>query len=151
MASSSFSEPRQRGSSESGRRAIFGSRGCCLQLRQHTGGQHVRRRRSTAWCQVPHLRRRIHVNDLQHGRRNASLVLAEVRTRDRRRPEPVGRAALLQRRRRGSGLITGDCFIGASENKAILVLTPVPEPASYPMLLVGLAGLGIYSRRRRQR
>ncbi len=49
-------------------------------------------------------------------------------------------------------IVRGDCSIfGASENKAILVLTPIPEPASYAMLLAGLAGLGVYFRRRQQR
>ncbi len=49
-------------------------------------------------------------------------------------------------------IVRGDCSVfGASENKAILVLTPVPEPASYAMLLAGLAGLAAYSRRRQKR
>lgn len=49
-------------------------------------------------------------------------------------------------------IAVGNCSIfGASENKAILVLTPVPEPSTYAMLLIGLAGLGAYSRRRQSR
>lgn len=49
-------------------------------------------------------------------------------------------------------LVRGDCSIsGESANTAILVLTPVPEPASYATLLIGLAALGAYSRRRQKR
>lgn len=49
-------------------------------------------------------------------------------------------------------IVRGDCSVfGASENKAILVLTPIPEPASYAMLLAGLVGLGAYFRRRQLR
>lgn len=46
----------------------------------------------------------------------------------------------------------GDCSIfGASENTAILHLVPVPEPATYALMLGGLAMLGVYTRRRRPR
>ncbi|HMN75135.1 MAG TPA: PEP-CTERM sorting domain-containing protein [Burkholderiaceae bacterium] len=49
-------------------------------------------------------------------------------------------------------IVRGNCSVfGASENKAILILTPVPEPASYAMMLAGLAGLGFFVRRRQQR
>ncbi len=49
-------------------------------------------------------------------------------------------------------LVRGDCLVsGKSETEAILHLTPVPEPASYAMLLVGLVGLGAYTRRRQRR
>jgi len=47
-------------------------------------------------------------------------------------------------------LIRNDCRIsGQSETTAVLHLTPVPEPASYAMMLGGLAALGAYVRRRR--
>ena len=46
----------------------------------------------------------------------------------------------------------GDCSVwGQSENTAILHLTPIPEPASYAMLLGGLAVVGAYTRRRQRR
>lgn len=49
-------------------------------------------------------------------------------------------------------IVRGDCKVfGASEDKALLILTPVPEPAGYAMLLAGLAALGATSLRRRQR
>ena len=47
-------------------------------------------------------------------------------------------------------LVRGDCSVwGQSENTAILHLTPIPEPASYAMLLgaVGVVEPGIEPRR----
>lgn len=49
-------------------------------------------------------------------------------------------------------IVRGDCSVfGESASEAILVLTPVPEPATYAMLLAGLAGLAAFSRRRQKR
>ncbi len=60
-------------------------------------------------------------------------------------------SSLIWRSNDGGGTGSGEAFrMDNFAFNAVLTPTPVPLPAAFPMLLVGLAGLGLVGRRRRR-